>query len=331
MWAVAACGVAWGCDSSKRDTGAPAGGTVVPAAAGAAGSDSSSGAGEEAGPPLDLPDAQTQTGPRCNGTAALCDKSYASVSFLGTHLSMASDASWPTQTQGRTLTDQLLVGGARVRELEIHADNGDLAVCEGVCKSDSESLPSVLREIAKFLQMNPTDVLTLLLRSTVPASQLVQAFDDQGLSAVAHSQTTSKAWPKLQQMIDAKHTLVVFVDQLPPDDTDGGADSGMPDPVPLPSWIHPLSVWAWETAPSEGTDCAIAHGNPMGALGILNHFVIGETAADGALIAAHAPEVVAARLARCGDDRRQVPNFVLVDFAEVGDPNGGVQIADGVR
>ena len=57
----------------------------------------------------------------------------------------------------------------------------------------------------------------------------------------------------------------------------------------------------------------------------------GEADDDDALLASHVPEVLAARLARCGDDRKHVPNFVFVDFAEVGDPNGGVQIANGVR
>jgi len=268
----------------------------------------------------------------------LCDKPYSSLTFLGTHLSMASDHSWATQTQGRTLTAQLLVGGVRTLELEIHSDDGDLAVCAGKCSAGSESLASVLRDVVKFLQSNPTDVLTLLLRSAVPADDVAKAFDDQGLVVLAHSQTAHTPWPTLRQLIDAQQTLVVLVDQLPPEanPSDAGADASAPDTgnassAALPAWMHRLSDWAWETAPSEGTDCAIASGSTKSPLAILNHYVAGEAAMDNTLIAAHAPEVVAARLARCNDDRKQVPNFVFVDFAEVGDPNGGVQIADGLR
>jgi hypothetical protein len=99
----------------------------------------------------------------------------------------------------------------------------------------------------------------------------------------------------------------------------------------LPAWMHALSDWAWETSPNEGTDCAVAQGSAKSSVAILNHYVPRESASDDTLLAAHARAVVAARLARCNDDRKQLPNFVFVDFAEVGDPNGGVQIANGLR
>jgi hypothetical protein len=306
-------------------------------AAGAAGSAGAGGASEASGhPPQDLPDVPIGAGVPCNGTPALCDKSYSSLTFLGTHWSMASDDSWATQTQGRSLRDQLLVGGVRALELEIHSDNGVLAVCAGSCSAGSQSLASVLREVESFVQGNATDVLTLLLRSSAPPSALAQAFDDQGLVELAHSQAPGKPWPTLQMMIDAQRRLVVFLDQVP---ADRAADAGLPDAsdasdasdVQLPPWLHRLSDWAWETAASEGKDCAVSHGDPQSPLAILNHYVPGEAATDATLAAAHVAEVVAARLARCNDDRKHVPNFVLVDFAEIGDPNGGAQIANGVR
>jgi hypothetical protein len=335
---VAALADGLACSSAKHGAAPPAGTFVEPSAAGAAGApnnDGEAGASSDAGPAPGMPDAPFESGPPCNGAPALCDKSYSSLTFLGTHLSMASDNTWTTPTQGRTLTNQLLVGGVRVLELEIHVDNGDLAVCAGKCSAGSESLPSVLREIAKFAKGNPTDVLTLLLRSAAPPDDVAKAFDDQGLVALAHGQAAQKPWPTLRQMIDAQQTLVVFVDQLPADaaPSDAGADARAPDTsnAAPPAWMHLLSDWAWETAPSERTDCVIARGSAKSPLAILNHYVPGEAATDDTLIAAHTPEVIAARLSRCNDDRKQVPNFVLVDFAEVGDPNSGVQIADGLR
>ena len=238
---------------------------------------------------------------------------------------MATDDTWPTQTQNRSLSDQLLSGGVRALELEVHDDQGAPAVCEGSCDSASGSLASVLRDVSTFITQNPTDVLTLVLRSAVPADELVQAFADQSLIALAHTQTPGKAWPTLQQLIDDKQRLVVFLDSLP---TDADASA---QPSAVPGWLHPLSSWAWETAADEGTNCVIASGNAKSPLAILNQYSAGETSKTKALAAAHTPEVVAARLARCNDDRKQVPNFVLVNFAEVGDPNGGVQIANDLR
>jgi len=115
----------------------------------------------------------------------------------------------------------------------------------------------------------------------------------------------------------------------PPSDADAGAAGTTPSE--LPAWLHPLSDWAWETAPSEPASCAIANGNAKSPLAILNHYLPGEGKADDALLSAHAPEIVAARLKRCADDRGHAPNFVFVNFAEIGDPNGGVQIANGLR
>jgi hypothetical protein len=337
---VVAFGGELSCSDAKRGVPTPGTGVVEPgtaSAAGATGGDAAAGADSDAGPPEGVPDAPFEPGPLCNGTAKLCEKSYSSLAFLGSHLSTASDASWPTQTQGRTLTEQLLIGGVRALELELHSNQGDLAVCEGKCSAGSESLPSVLREIGKFVQENPTDVLTVVLRSALPASDVAQAFEDQGLVMFTYSQAAHKPWPTLRQMIDAQQTLVVFLDQLPPDmdSGDAGADAGVRTPpdtgTSAPSWMHALSDWAWETAATEGADCTVLRGNAKAPLAILNHYTPGEAAGDDTLIAAHTPEVVAARLTRCQDDRKQLPNFVFVDFADVGDPNGGVQIANGLR
>jgi hypothetical protein len=334
---VVAFGGELSCSDAKRSAPTPDAGVVEPGAAGATGAtgnDDTAGASSEAGPAEGLPEASLPPGPPCNGTPALCDKSYSSLVFLGTHLSMAADDTSPTPTQGRSLTNQMLVGGVRALELELHSDHGDLALCEDKCGTGSESLPSVLRDVAKFVQGNPTDVLTMLLRSALPPGDVATAFEDQGLVAATHSQTAGKPWPTLQQLIDAHETLIVFLDQLPADTEMGEAGPAAPadtNAQSLPAWMHPLSDWAWETSPSEGTDCAIARGSAKSSLAILNHYVPGESASDDALLAAHSPAVVAARLARCNDDRKQLPNFVLVNFAEVGDPNGGVQIANGVR
>ena len=322
------------CNDSGRGRSTDAGSFIEPDAQGdaadaadAADADGAPDEGSLDSAPPGFPDALA---PPCNGSSELCKQRFSALAFLGTHLSPATDSSWATQTQGRSLKDQLQVGGVRVLELEVHSDGGVLAVCAGSCSLGSQSLSSVLREVATFLTGNETDVLTLVLRDFAPTSALVKAFDDQNLPALARTQTPGEPWPTLQEMIDAKQRLVVFIDELPA----GTSDAGEPDASAdggLPQWLHPLADWAWETAPSEATDCVIARGDASLPLAILNHYVPGEAPADPQLVAAHMAETVAARLQRCVDDRGHVPNFVFVDFAEVGDPNGGTQIADGLR
>ena len=315
------------CSSKKAGPNGNAGGFVGSAEAGAGGAAAAgaSGTGAEANPPAPEGGPGPGSGPPCNGDPRLCSRHFSELTFLGTHLSVASDATWPTQTQGRTLSEQLLSGGVRALELELHDDEGALAVCEGDCAAASSSLAGVLREVSTFINQNPTDVLTLVLRSGVAPNALVQAFDDQQLIPLAHRQIAGKAWPTLRQMIDDNQRLVVFVGPLPTEADAGDAVSA------LPAWLHALPEWASETAPSEGANCALANGEVKSPLAILNHYALGEDKADEALLSAHAPEVIAARLKRCQDDRGHVPNFVFVNFAEVGDPNGGVQIANGLR
>ncbi len=314
-----------GCSSAKSGGSDNAGGFIGSAEAGAAGAETAGAGGDTAQPGMPTPEGGPGPGTPCNGSPALCGKSFSELAFLGTHLSMASDESWPTQTQGRGLADQLLSGGVRALELEVHEEQGALALCEGDCALASDSLTSVLRDLATFMTQNSTEVVTLVLRSAVSPDALVAAFNDQRLVPLANTQQPGKPWPTLQQMIDDNRRLVVLLDQLPTD-----ADGGAPETA-LPTWLHALSDWAWETAPSEASTCVIASGDAKSPLAILNHYVPGEGSADKGLAAAHLPAAITARLDRCRDDRKQAPNFVFVDFAEVGDPNGGVQIENGGR
>ncbi|MEP7051336.1 MAG: hypothetical protein ABJB12_13335 [Pseudomonadota bacterium] len=318
------------CESGKSGPSGNAAGFIGSADAGAGGVDAAGAGGDGAQPMMvSMPEGGPGpgSGPPCNSDPRLCSKAFSAVTFLGTHLSMANDDTWPSPTQGRTLREQLLSGGVRALELQVHDDQGALAACAGDCSVASTSLSSVLRDISTFLTQNPTDVLTLVLRSAVASAALAQAFEDQALVPLAHTQMPGKPWPTLRQMIDDNQRLVVFVAPVP-SDADAGAGAG---PSAPPGWLHPLSDWAWETAPSEAVNCVIASGNAKSPLAILNQYSAGEASADAALIAAHAPEVVAARLNRCKDDRGHTPNIVFVNFAEVGDPNGGVQIANGLR
>jgi hypothetical protein len=284
----------------------------------------------------------------CNGAPALCDRSYDSIVFLATHQSAAVGDSWSTPTQGRSLEEQLAIGGVRAFELEVHLDGGVLTLCAGSCADGSQSLSGALHTVEQFLGNNPNDVLTLLVRSRVPAATLVPAFDAARLTALAHAQLRSRTWPTLREMIAAGHRLVVFVDEsgsgsdagstsdasrgggrVPGAGADATADSG---PASLsPPWIHRASDWMWETAPSVAIECVPEKGDPRNPLIVLNHYEVGMALTDAGLLAVHDAETVALRLERCRDDRGRLPTLLVVDFADRGDPNGGVQIANGLR
>jgi hypothetical protein len=299
-------------------------------------------------PPLGLPD--TALGMFCNGAPALCDRPYDGVVFLATHQSAAAGSpAWSVPTQGRALEDQLRLGGVRAFEFEVHLNGGALALCVSSCAAGNQSLSSALETVHGFLENNPNDVFTLLVRSTVPADRLVGAFDDAGLTALAHTQSLGARWPTLREMIIARHRLVVFLDETDRRTSDAGSgsdgggegfatlDAGNASGVGSDgrrSWMHPAAQWMWETSPDVAPDCIPVSGRSLNPLIAVNHYEIIATPGDAgfmATLAAHDPDRVALRLRRCLQDRGRLPTLLLVDFEQLGDPNGGVQIANGLR
>lgn len=284
------------------------------------------------GPPA-IPPLDGALGTPCNGDPALCDRAYDGIVFLGTHLSMASGPAWLHPTQGRTLTEQLASGGVRALELEVHDDGGALALCSGSCAEGSLSLATALRDIGTFLGDNPSDVLSIVIRSHVTPGRIADAFASQDLVRWAHVQPAGAAWPTLRAMIDGRQRLVVFADSVTAAEDAGASDASPPgdaaaDAGPPPAWLHSASAWLRETPASVGQDCITAGSGP---LVVVNHYDPSGTADGGALAAAHDPTVVAARLTRCRDDLGRWPTFLFVDFADIGDPNRGVQIANGLQ
>ena len=104
----------FGCDggepSAQPDSGSAIGSEGGAGAGASDGAEAAgtAGAGQEMTPEMTPPDLPGSRGVPCNSAPALCDKRYSALSFLATHSSLASDASWDPQTQGRTLRDQLL-------------------------------------------------------------------------------------------------------------------------------------------------------------------------------------------------------------------------------
>jgi hypothetical protein len=162
-------------------------------------------------------------------------------------------------------------------------------------------------------------VITIIFEAYVTEAETAAAFVSSGLIDHVHEQTPGQPWPTLREMIRAGRRLVVL--------TDDGAAS-------LP-WHHfvwsfafetdfdfslfddPLEVLVARILSLEG--CADNRGTPGADLFILNHFI---TATAGTPVAAaeinYEPEI-GDRADLCGGFHGQIPNFVTVDYYEIGD------------
>lgn len=158
----------------------------------------------------------------CNGYAALCDKLYSNVTWIGSHDS-AFTGSLPVDNQADSVADQLALG-VRFLQAQSHLDGATVELCHTTCvEEDGGSLQSWLATVVAFLAANPDEVVTLLVTNGdgLPGADFAAAFEAAGAAAYAYSPGTTlalDAWPTLGELIDAGSRLVVFMD-YPADDS----------------------------------------------------------------------------------------------------------------
>lgn len=268
---------------------------------------------------VDLADAATvaaRQGARvCNGAVELCARRYDEVAYPTTHNAFAAiSEGWTFANQTPGIAQQLEDGvrGLMLDVWNFPAGSHDTWLCHGTCQLGAtpglrEPLVDGLVRIRTFLDAHPAEVVTLILESYVTAADFAQAFAASGLLAYAHSHTIGAAWPTLQQMIDAGTRVVVLTD------SGGGA---------FP-WYLPVFTLAFETdfdnqVPADFS-CADNRGDPGSDLFILNHFLT-QTVGQPALaeLVNHEPSF-GDRARECWQFQGQLPNFVTVDFYEIGD------------
>jgi hypothetical protein len=265
-------------------------------------------------------------GAPCNGNEVYCSRTYDALSFAATHESAANSSTlWLFPTQDQTVRAQL-DGGIRALMLSVQEQAGGLRVCRSDCAQGSTSLGAVLGVVKEFLDVNPREVVTLLVDSNVAASKIQADFVQQRLDTNAYTPTAGLPWPTLGQMVDNNWRLVVFANM---------ADAGV-------GWLIPRNQTIWETG-SRWTSlpsmtCSPDVGDASRPLYLVHHYLTAEDSgsdagASSASLATQADDiaVVSDRLQACVDEYHRVPNFVAFDFFENGDTVGATQIINGVR
>jgi len=277
----------------------------------------------------------------CNGHAELCGRSYGNVTFAGAHDSFASseDPFALAADQEVNITAQLDLG-VRMLQAQSHMNDGVLHFCHTSCALfDGGPVVDYLNTVKSWMDANPKDVVTFLF--TNPEGADVQTvwdpiFKAAGMDQLAFIPPNSTGtnpikqseWPTLGDMIDSGKRLVVFLD----------ADA---DTTRVPYILDEFSL-AWET-PFDSTDksfpCSVdrIHG-PLATedhLSIINHFL------DDSLFGITIPDKldasttngvasITANVAGCaGFTAGRAPNFVLMDWINIGEPMTAVNQLNG--
>jgi hypothetical protein len=260
----------------------------------------------------------------CNGHAELCGRAYDAVAFPGNHDSYASVAYGVLDAdQTYTLTRQLQ-DGMRVLHLEIIPDNGQPYLCHTLCGLGGLSLADGLTEVRTFVEGAPAEVVTLLTESTqITTDQIASAFDAAGLTKYAHAHTLGQPWPTLGQMIQNGERVVVFhADQS----STGGSSF---------DWMLDRFAWTWETPWDNQTStdfgrCDADRGTKGSSIYVVDNYLENlpvETPANAALT--NDNPFLVDRLLFCKQTEATLPNFVMVNYYEVGDVLHDVDVLNG--
>lgn len=151
----------------------------------------------------------------CNGRDEYCSRPYSNITYAGAHDS-AFVGELPTHNQYVSITDQLDLG-IRFLQAQTHNKDGAIEMCHTYCwELDEGTLGTYLGELAKWMQGHADEVVTLLLTNgdKIPVEDFDKAFADAGLREMVFHPSkvlAKEEWPTLQEMIDAKTRLVVFM------------------------------------------------------------------------------------------------------------------------
>jgi hypothetical protein len=259
----------------------------------------------------------------CNGFRELCDRAFDAVAYATTHNAMSNAEDGFLGPNQQYAVRRQLDDGVRGLMLDLWYFDGDVVLCHAgdVIPCDRfgmRPLVDGLADIKAFLDQHPNEIVSIIFESYVTEADVEADFIASGLTAYVHSQPATAPWPTLRALIEADKRLIVFTD-------DSGAAL---------SWHHYVWDYAWETHFSfddpADFSCTINRGAMSNGLFILNHFL---TRLLGSPLLAdmvnHNPLFID-RAVQCQTDSGRLPNFVTVDFYDIGDLFAVVDELNGV-
>ncbi|MDQ3632318.1 MAG: hypothetical protein M3417_13825, partial [Actinomycetota bacterium] len=180
-------------------------------------------------------------------------------------------------------------------------------LCHTLCELGAERLSSTLREVRGWLERNRSEILVLLLESSVDSEDVERAFEDAELGRYLATLPRGRPLPTLRQLITSGRRLVVL------DDGDGGDAS----------WYQPGFLFAQSTSidafTQSRTSCQPGRGSPGSPLLLMNHWVDRFPPPARAARDANRRAVLLRRTRSCRERLGRLPNLVAVDFYERGD------------
>lgn len=203
-------------------------------------------------------------------------------------------------------------GGRRVYLCHVLCELGDTPVVDG------------LREVRRFLDRHPDEVLITFIEDKVSARDTARAFRDAGLLRYVYTHKREDQWPTLRQMIRRNRRLFVMYEAGPGDARIPWYHNGFDLTQETPYKFHNQGQLA---APAS---CTPNRGTASSPLFQVNHWIDATPPPPGAGTKSNRYETLLARAQMCQRSRGLLPNIVGVDFYEQGDVRGVVNVLNGL-
>ena len=193
--------------------------------------------------------------------------------------------------------------------LDVYDYNGQTVLCHGPCEIARTDHVETLLEFRDFLDENPREVIVFLYQDSITIEQMQADLDEAGLLATAYGHSSEDDWPTLGQLVENDTRLIVTTEHA----------RGPQE------WLHNLWDVAWDTPYSFDTkddfSCGPYRGDPEHSLYLINHWLSGvyglPSRAEATL--ANRADVLTNRIETCWQQAEQRPNFVAVDWFDIGD------------
>jgi len=178
---------------------------------------------------------------------------------------------------------------------------GQAHLCHANCKRGRQLLVDGLNEIDAFLHEQPDAVVVIIAEDYVPVAALEQALVDSHVRAHLYEHD-AEGWPTLGEMVTADSRVVLFSEHT----QDG--------PAWYPyTWRH-VRDKPWGPTWVRGFSCTSNRGPVDAPFFLVNHWLSGPSAVRARV----GNNALRAHVDNCTQSTGRLPNFIGVDFYDVG-------------
>lgn len=221
-----------------------------------------------------------------------------------------------------TLGEDAFQSALRLRDRVIRSPTTEaprVYLCHGFCELGAVTLDESFTNISDFLDVNPDEVLLIVVEDYVQPKAIVQSAVNSGLVDHIYKGTLDGGMPTLQQMIDEGGRVVLMAENHP-----GTGDS---------SWYRPAYEALVQETPysfrspdaligenSLEASCEPNRGPGSAPLFLINHWVdTSPSPMPSNALRVNAREPLENRVLTCEEQRGLSANLVAVDFYRQGD------------